>query len=111
MGTLHKDPVVGQPRPSITRSSDPSGDVALGCHLVNGKNVGMIQDRCGTGFLLEAAQAVGIGGQRLRQNLDGNFAVRPSVMRAIDFAHAASAQRGADFILSEDCTGSQSHEE
>ena len=32
-------------------------------HLVNGKNVGMVQRCGGTGFLLEAAQAVRVGGR------------------------------------------------
>ncbi len=62
-------------------------------HLVNRKNVGMIQRRGGTCFLLETAQAIGIGSQRLRQHLDRDFAVQPGVVRAIHLAHAASAKR------------------
>jgi hypothetical protein len=46
-----------------------------------------------TRFLLETAQAIGIGSQRLRQHLDRDFAVQPRVMRAIHLAHAASAKR------------------
>ena len=70
----------------------------------------MVQRRRGTRFLLEAAQAVGIGGERLGQDLDGNFAVQPRVVRAIHFAHAACAKRRTNFVLPENRSGSQSHE-
>ena len=35
----------------------------------------MIEGGGGAGFLLEAAQAVGIGGKRSGENLDGDIAV------------------------------------
>ena len=87
------------------------GDAFVRRHLVHRKNVGMVQRGCGAGFLLEAAQAIGVGGQRLGQDLDGDFAVQPGVVGAINFAHSARAKRGADFILPEDRSGSQGHEE
>lgn len=37
--------------------------------IVDGKNVGMAERGNGAGFLLEAAEMVGIGGERCRQNL------------------------------------------
>jgi hypothetical protein len=33
-----------------------------------------------------------------RQNLDGNGAVEPGVLGAIDFAHSACAEAGLDFL-------------
>ena len=70
----------------------------------------MVQRCGGAGFLLEAAQAVGVRGQRFGQDLDGDFAVEPGVVGAVDFAHSTSAKWRADFILAEDRSGSEWHE-
>ena len=61
------------------------------------------------GFLLEAPQAVGVGGEKLGQNLDRDLAIQPGVVRAVNFAHSARIQRRAYFILSENRSGSQGH--
>ena len=76
-------------------------------HLVHGQNIGMVQRGCGVGFLLETAQAVGVGGQRLGQDLDGDFAVEPGVVGAVDFAHSTRTKGCANFILPEDRSGSR----
>ena len=62
-------------------------------HLVDHENVGMIQRRSGPRFLLKPAQAIGIGGQGLGQNLDRDFAVQSRIVRAIHFAHSACTER------------------
>ena len=64
-------------------------------HLVHGKNVGMVQRRRRPRFLLEATKAIGIGRDRLRQDLDGDFAVEPGIVRATDFAHSTRGERRA----------------
>src|SRR6516165_6713704 len=68
-------------------------------HLEDGKNVGMIQCYCRSGFLFESPQAFGISSEVLGQDLDGDVAVQPTIVRAVNFAHSARAERRADFIL------------
>ncbi len=53
------------------------------------------------GLALEAAQPVGVGGDRLGQHLDRHLAVEPRVARPVDLAHAAGAERGEDFVGAE----------
>ena len=62
-------------------------------HLVDHKNVGMIQRRRGPRFLLEAAASGRVGSEGLGKNLDRDFAVEPGIVRAIYFAHSARTQR------------------
>ena len=49
----------------------------------------------------EAGDAVRVGFERLRQNLDGDIAAEPCIARAIDLAHAAGANQLDDFIRPE----------
>jgi len=60
----------------------------------------MIQGRCGIGFQLEAVQALRIGRERCRQDLDGHVAFEPRIARAIHLAHAAGADGGHDLVRS-----------
>src|SRR5436305_2389951 len=58
----------------------------------------MIEGRCGARLLLEAAQPINVFGKVSRQDFDRHFAAEPDIVRAINFAHAACAERGEDFI-------------
>ena len=69
--------------------------------IMHGENVGMIEGRNGTGFLLEAAQAIGIGGKGSGENFDGDDAIEAGVAGAINLAHTAGAERCKDFIRAE----------
>ncbi len=53
--------------------------------------------------------AVGIGGERGRQDLDRNVATEPRVVRAVDLAHAAGAERRDDVVRAEPVTGGETH--
>jgi hypothetical protein len=59
----------------------------------------MVQRSCGTGFLLEAAKAFWMGRKVPGQDLDGYISVQAGIVGAINLAHTARTQRGADFIL------------
>ena len=50
---------------------------------------------------LEAGQALGIGGDRLRQHLERDVAAEPRVGRAVDLAHAARAEGRHDGVGTE----------
>jgi hypothetical protein len=69
----------------------------------------MVQ-RCGSAsFVLEAEQAIGIRGKKLRQDLDCDLAIQPRIARAIHLAHTARPERRENFILPKNRTGNQSH--
>ena len=53
------------------------------------------------------ASALRVGGERLRQDLDGDVAIELRVARAIHLAHAAFAQLGEDLIRAERDSGSE----
>jgi len=70
----------------------------------------MIQRRQHVRFALEPRHALGVTGQRLRQNFDGDIAAEPGIVSAVDLAHAASADGREDFVGAQSSTGGQLHE-
>ena len=69
----------------------------------------MVERGGGARLLLEAAQAIGVGGERGGQDLDRHVAPEPRIARAIDLAHAAGAERRDDLVRAEADTRSQGH--
>ena len=57
------------------------------------------------GFAFEAGKAVGVFGELVGKNLDGDFAPEFRITRTPDFTHAASSQRGDDFVVGESGSG------
>ena len=60
-------------------------------------------------FAFEARHALMILRELLRKNLDGDFAAEFLIARAIDFAHAACAERRDNFIRTQFGSGSKTH--
>ena len=77
--------------------------------VVKMADVRVIQRRDGTGFALEAVLKFGTGGKMRGENLDGDGAVEAGVIGAVDFAHAAGAERGLNFVGAEFCARGQGH--
>src|SRR5271169_2642070 len=73
----------------------------LRADVVKRADIGMLQRGNGFGLALHALFQFGVRGEMRRQNLDGNDAVEPGVLGAIDFAHAAYAEERLDFIGAE----------
>ena len=69
----------------------------------------MIQRGGGAGLLLEAAEAIGVGAELARQDLDGYIPAQPRVARTVDFAHPAGPERVHDRIPPEPSAGQQGH--
>src|SRR5262249_17971628 len=61
----------------------------------------MIERGGGMRFLLEAAQAVGIIGERSGQYFDRHIAPQPFITRAIDSAPPATPEQRQDFVRSD----------
>ena len=60
---------------ALEQFGDDVGRAVFLADIEDGENVGMVQRRGRAGFLREALQALGIGGERCGQNLDGDVAV------------------------------------
>ena len=77
--------------------------------VVDGGDVGVIQDSGGFGLLLEAAQTVRVGRERRGQNLDRDLAGEPRVARSVHLAHSPGSQRGKDLVGTEAATDGERH--
>ena len=63
----------------------------------------------GPGFALESRAPVGVLSEGRRQYFDGDVAAEAVVVRAIDLAHPAGADRAEDSVRTEMCAGGQWH--
>ena len=52
-------------------------------------------------FALEAREPIGVGRERVGQDLDRDVAIQLRVARAIDLAHPAGAERRQDLVGAE----------
>ncbi len=68
-------------------------------HIVDGAYVGVIQGGGGEGFALEALDGLRVGGDILRQELQGHAAAEARIFSAEDDAHAAAAEFLQDAIV------------
>jgi hypothetical protein len=64
----------------------------------DGEQVGVAERARRAGLLLEALQALGIGGEGGRQDLDRHVAPQPRVVGAVHLAHPAGTQRRHDLV-------------
>ena len=69
----------------------------------------MVQRGDGASLLLEAPQAIGIAGERCRQNFERDVASEASIASAIAFAHHPRANGREDFVRAEFCAESERH--
>jgi hypothetical protein len=95
-------------RPSGEQSGTPElggheGHLAVGPDVVEDEDVRMIQRGDVTGFMLEPIAARPVCRQLGRKHLQRDFTAQPRVARAIDLAHAASAERADDLVLPDAC--------
>ena len=67
----------------------------------------MIQRRERLRFALEPRQALGVSGERVRQDLDRDLAIQLRVRRPIHLPHAAFADLRGDFVDAEAGAGSE----
>src|SRR5436190_13605783 len=69
------------------------------------RNVRMIERRERLRFAREASQAIGIAGEGVRKDLQGDVAIQLRVVCAIHFAHAACPEGGENLIRAEPGAG------
>jgi hypothetical protein len=90
---------VGERRVSTSRKLSPlqelGHDVRLavvGAHVMDGEDVGVVQRGDSTGLDLEAPQPIGVSGDVLVEDLDGDVAPQPGIASAVDLPHAARTE-------------------
>ena len=88
---------------------DDVGRAVVLADVVDGGDVGVVQDAGGLGLLLEAAQAIGVGGEGGGEDLDGDVAAEARVLGAVDLPHAAGADGGEDLVGAEAGAGGERH--
>ena len=69
----------------------------------------MMEARNRTSFALEALMQVFTASDMSGKNFYGNFAIESRIARSIDFAHAASAKRGGDFVRTKSGSAGKMH--
>ena len=74
---------------------------------MHGDDVRMIERGDGFGFSREPHATLGISGQLRRQDLEGDLTIEAGVLRQIDLAHAAGADRLDDPVVSDGLAGHQ----
>jgi len=67
----------------------------------------MIELRDRACFAIEPFAELRIGGERLRENLDGNRTIEARVARLVDLPHAAGPEGGEDLVRAEADAGLQ----
>ncbi len=72
-------------------------------------DVGVVQGGEELGFALEAGEAIGIGRERVWQDLERHVAVELRVAGAVDLAHTAVADLAGNGVRTEAVTDGQSH--
>ena len=65
----------------------------------------MCERATGASFLLEPAQAIGVGGVERGQELDGDLTAKARIARAVDAAHAALADQSLNPVRPDDAPG------
>ena len=76
---------------------------------VDRRDVRMVQRGEDLRFALEPREALGIGGERRRQDLEGDVALQSAVTRAVDLPHAAGRDEAEDLVRTDPCTDGQGH--
>src|SRR5262249_9496665 len=69
--------------------------------IIDARDIWGIERRDHLGFMLESLEAVRIGREFIRQDLDGDFALELRVARPVDLSHAAFTEKADDFMRTE----------
>src|SRR4051794_14529806 len=67
--------------------------------LMDRADVGMVEGRRSLSFSLETSQGLGVSGDLVRQELQGNKAMESSVLGLVDHTHPAAAQLLDDAVV------------
>jgi len=77
--------------------------------VIDGRDVGMVQDAGGFRLLLEAAEPVRVLRKRRRQHLDRDLSSEPWILRPVDLTHPSGADLAEDLVRTEPLAGRERH--
>src|SRR5687768_14065522 len=72
-------------------------------------DVGMSQRRQELGLAVQAREAIGIGGEQIRKDLDGNVALQVVVAIAIRLSHPSFAERRENLVRPDGSSNGEGH--
>jgi hypothetical protein len=84
------------------------GAAVVAARVEDRDQVRVVEGARGSGFLLEAADAVGVARHLRPKNLDRHLAAEPLVPRPVHLAHPAGAERGQHLVRPETCARPES---
>lgn len=84
-------------------------DVTIALESMERRDVGVIEGSKKLRFALEATQAFWVLRERLGKDFDGDVTPERGVFGFVDFAHAAGADGGEDFVRAEAGSGGEGH--
>ena len=90
---------------TLQQFHDDIGNALLRPDVVNSQDVRVRKSGDGFGLALKPRQRLGVARGRIRKHLDGHLTLETRVLRAIDLAHAARAERSDNLIRAQVCTG------
>ena len=109
----HRQRAAGKPGPqrlAFEQLLDDVGRAVVLADVVNGGDVGMVEDAGRARLLLEALQALRIAREGAGQDLDRDVAAEARIARAEDLSHPSRADGGEDLVGPETGAGLDSHE-
>ena len=89
---------LGQSRP-LDELEDEGLDPALGGDAVDRADTGMAERRQHARLAVKACDALGIGGEAGRQELERDVAIEAQIPRAMDLAHPAASDEARDLVV------------
>ena len=95
----------GAERLALQKLADQEGGALVLPHVVERHHVRVAQPRGSPRFLLKAAPPLGVGADRLADQLQRHVPAETSVARPPHLAHAAGAERAEDFVMAQATPG------
>ena len=83
---------------SFEELRDEVGRPFVGPDVVDGEDVGMVEETRRPGLLLEALEALGVASAGAADDLDGDVSAEPHVASPVDFSHSARSDERCDFV-------------
>ena len=94
---------------ALDQLHDQSGRVSRLFEAVDLRDARVVQRRERLGLPLETHQPIGVGRERLGQDLERDVAIEPGIAPAIDLPHPPGPKRGDHFIRADSGAGTQAH--
>ena len=80
-------------------------EIVLVTDVIDPADVRMLETRDRLRLAIESLAALGAHGGAAEDNFDRDRSIQPEILRTVDLAHSASAQRFDDFVGSETSAG------